>query len=185
MISTDITGSSGGDAAQVFSLLAVVADPDAYGAKLKKLVAATEEHKKFVALVGPADQIAALRVEATADRAAAAQELSAAITEAKRLKDEGKSAAKSLTDAATKALEDAKAKAAQVRAEIQQELIAAKAATSALAEQVAAAAAAEKDAKDRVAALAKLQAETKAERDAAMAERKALTAKIEAFAKGL
>ena len=35
MISTDITGSVGGDASQVFNLLSVVANPEVYGEKLR------------------------------------------------------------------------------------------------------------------------------------------------------
>jgi hypothetical protein len=75
MISTDITGNSGGEASQVFNLLAVVANPDMYAKKLTEMVNATEENKKFVALVGPANEILQLRDDAKKDRESAKNEL--------------------------------------------------------------------------------------------------------------
>jgi hypothetical protein len=87
MISTDITGNSGGDASQVFNLLAVVANPDMYAKKLTEMVNATEENKKFVALVGPANEILQLREGAKQDREAAKKELLQAKTDAAAVKD--------------------------------------------------------------------------------------------------
>ena len=75
MISTDITGNSGGDVSQVFNLLAVVANPDVYTKKLTDIVNATEENKKFVALVGPANEILQLKEDAKKDRELAQKEL--------------------------------------------------------------------------------------------------------------
>jgi hypothetical protein len=87
MISNDITGNSGGDASQVFNLLAVVANPDMYAKKLTEMVNATEENKKFVALVGPANEILQLRDDAKKDREKATQELLQAKTDAAEIKD--------------------------------------------------------------------------------------------------
>lgn len=88
MISTDITGGSGGDTAQVFSLLAVIANPDLYTQKLTDMVNATEENKKFVALVGPATEILQLKDEAKKDREEARKELQQAKADAAEKKAE-------------------------------------------------------------------------------------------------
>lgn len=87
MIANDITGSAGGDASQVFNLLAVVANPDMYAKKLTEMVNATEENKKFVALVGPANEILQLRDEAKKDREEAQKYLLQAKTDAAAVKD--------------------------------------------------------------------------------------------------
>jgi len=87
MISTDITGNSGGDASQVFNLLAVVANPDMYAKKLTEMVNATEENKKFVALAGPASDILQLRDDAKKDREEAHKELQKAKIDAAGIKD--------------------------------------------------------------------------------------------------
>ena len=185
MISTDITGGVGGDASQVFNLLAVVANPDAYGAKLKALVEATEENKKFVALVAPASDILKIREEIEGDKALAKQELKDAKRDADKAKADAKAAAKVTTDKADKILADAQEQATKLLAEAQKELNDAKSSNAALKAQIAAASAAEKAALARADELAKMQADAKAERDAVIAERKALAAKVEAFAKGL
>lgn len=100
MISTDITGNSGGDASQVFNLLAVVANPDMYAKKLTDMVNATEENKKFVALVGPANEILQLKDASKKDREDAQKELQQAKADAAERKL-----------AATRASKDAIAKA--------------------------------------------------------------------------
>jgi hypothetical protein len=86
MISTDITGNAGGDASQVFNLLAVVANPDLYAKKLTEMVNATEENKKFVALAGPANEILQLRDDAKKDRESAKNELLQAKSDAAETK---------------------------------------------------------------------------------------------------
>jgi hypothetical protein len=69
-IASSITGASvNGDAAQVFNLLSVVANPDTYAEKLKALVESTEENKKILALVGPASEILKIREEIEEDKA--------------------------------------------------------------------------------------------------------------------
>jgi hypothetical protein len=80
-IASSITGASvNGDAAQVFNLLSVVANPDAYAEKLKALVESTEENKKILALVGPASEILKIREEIEEDKADA----KAIVTDAKK-----------------------------------------------------------------------------------------------------
>jgi colicin import membrane protein len=102
MISTDITGGAGGDASQVFSLLAVVANPAVYGEKLKALVTATEENKKYIALVAPASEILDLREQAEKDRKAAAVELDSAKQVAAQTKADAKTDAAAEIAAAKK-----------------------------------------------------------------------------------
>ena len=108
MISTDITGSSGGDTAQVFSLLAVMANPDVYAKKLTDMVNATEENKKYVALVGQANEILQIKDASKKDREEAQKELQQAKADAA----ENKAAA---TRAGKEALTKAEADAARIR----------------------------------------------------------------------
>lgn len=186
MIATDITGNAPGGMDQMLTLLqAVSADPKGYAEKLKALQDATEEHKKFVALVSPTGDVLRAREEVFSDRLIAKQELGVAKVEATKIKADAKTAAKATTDKADKILADAQEQAAKLLTEAQQELSAAKSATAALKAQTAAASAAEKTALARADELTKMQAAAKAELEAAQAERAALVAKIEAFAKGL
>lgn len=185
-IATDITGSAGGgDVAQAFSLLAVVANPDVYGAKLKALVEATEENKKFLALVGPANEILAMREKAAADKAEADRLLKQARTEADSLKAAAKEEAAAVVATARadadKRSKAAAAKEAQAAAKeaaaqkIQQE--ADDAAKSAAALQAAL------DAEKKELAAARAQAER--DKAAAQAEKAALIAKHKAFIESL
>jgi cell division septum initiation protein DivIVA len=80
MITTRIDGSSPSN--QLFDLLTVVSNPEVYQAKLKKLEDAIEENKKFVALVGPASDVLALKKKAQEDAAAAQEVLAEAKTKA-------------------------------------------------------------------------------------------------------
>ena len=118
MISTDITGGAGnGYAAQVFNLLAVMANPETYGAKLKTLVEATEEHKKFVALVGPADEVLALREEVKASVKEAKDKVSKAKKDADEIKSKAEAAAAEKLTLAQKRADDILALAEAARAE--------------------------------------------------------------------
>jgi hypothetical protein len=110
MISTDITGNSGGDASQVFNLLAVVANPDMYAKKLTDMVNATEENKKFVALVGPANEILQIKEDSKRDREEAQKELQQAKVDAAEKKA-------TATRAGKEALAKAEADAAAIRAD--------------------------------------------------------------------
>ena len=80
-ISTNIDGSSG-TTNQLFDLLTVVSNPDAYKAKITALETATAENKKYVEALGPASEIVALRNQTAALRQEAQDYRDAAITEA-------------------------------------------------------------------------------------------------------
>ena len=109
-ISTNIDGSSGNaEANQVFNLLAVVANPDVYADKVRTLMEATAEHKKFLALVAPANEIVAIRQQIDQDKAAAKAELEAARQEASKLVDVAKVEARDI-------VEDAKAQGVKINA---------------------------------------------------------------------
>ncbi len=79
-IASSITG--GGSSNQLMDLLAVVANPDAYKAKIAALEAATAENKKYVEAIGPASEIVALRDKAAALKQEAEDYKTAAVTEA-------------------------------------------------------------------------------------------------------
>lgn len=97
MISTDITGSNGGDASQVFNLLSIISDPVTYNEKLKKLVDATEEYKKYTALVGPASEIIALREKIAVEKEASTQALEDAKSRSERMISDATAEAVSIT----------------------------------------------------------------------------------------
>jgi ABC-type transporter Mla subunit MlaD len=150
MISTDITGnSSGGDAGQVFNLLAVVANPEVYGEKLKALVAATEESKKYIALVAPAKEILDLREQIEIDRKAISKELE----DAKQAALQTKAKAKSDADGKVAAAET---EAARLVADAQKK-------NADAAASLAEAAKTSNDADTALAAIAKQKAELAAE----------------------
>jgi hypothetical protein len=120
-IASSITGApAGGDAAQVFTLLSVMADPVAYNKKLADLVEATEANKKIVELVGPASEILQIRKDIEADKAAAKAELADARKQASAtVSDANKKAKAILAEASEKRdsiLADAQAKQAEVEA---------------------------------------------------------------------
>ena len=100
MISTDITGSANGDASQVFNLLTVVANPELYGEKLKAIVEATEENKKYLALIAPASEIVQIREDIEADKLLAKQLVENANAEAVSIVSSAKSESKSILDSA-------------------------------------------------------------------------------------
>jgi hypothetical protein len=85
MISTNIDGSIPNASNQLFDLLALVSNPDAYTAKLKALQDATDANNESIALVGPAKQVLQLRDDATANLAAAKQKLADAQTAADQI----------------------------------------------------------------------------------------------------
>jgi len=79
-IANSITGGSSSN--QLMDLLAVVANPEVYKAKLDALDAATAENKKYVEALGPASEIVALRDEAKVAVQAAKEALEQAKTNA-------------------------------------------------------------------------------------------------------
>ena len=182
MISTDITGSSGGDASQVFSLLAVVADPEAYGAKLKALVAATEENKKYIGLVAPASEIVSIRQQIASDKAAATKLLEDAKTESAKLKADAQSQVKAMPTEANELVAKAKKLALDAQAASNAKLAEMDAVVSSLKSQLAAAAEAEKTAKAQAAAALEEKKSLEAEKTAVVSTKNKLIAKAKAFA---
>lgn len=182
-IATSITGGSASN--PLLDLLAVVANPDVYKAKIDALDVATAESKKYVELAAPASEILAMR---------------------EQIKAKNNEADVALADAharADAALKEAKEKAASLVAAAQAKadgLVAAatenKAATDALMAQAQAElAAAQKVTADAVKAQASAQAKeqvlSKALEDAAAAQAEAeavkadILAKHQAFVQGL
>lgn len=106
MIHTDITGRATSDADSMMALIKLVSEPEVYREKLKLLVESTEEHKKFVALVGPADDVLRLREAAVADRALAKEELAAAKSQAAKTKAAAKAQADKLISDTEKVCEE-------------------------------------------------------------------------------
>jgi len=92
MISTNIDGSIPGSNA-LADVLALIANPKAYAAKLAELQAATDEYKAFVALIGPASEIDKLRTDAALDRENAAAALETAKNTAETIVEEAKAQA--------------------------------------------------------------------------------------------
>ena len=174
-IATSITG--GGASNQLMDLLAVVANPDVYKAKLDALDAATAENKKYVEAIAPASEILAMREQIKAKNA----EADTALTEARARAD---AAVKAANDSASAIVAEAQAKAdAMVAAATEN-----KAATDALMAQakaeLAAAQKATADAiKAQASAQAKEQALSKALEDAAAAQAEAEAAKADILAK--
>lgn len=126
-ISTSITGGSQSN--QLMDLLAVVANPDVYKAKLDALEAATAENKKYVEAIGPASEIVVLRDEAKTKAEQAQIVLNKAEADALLIMQNAKAGAQSvlqeaqaqannLTADATKIKENADKIFAQVQAEL-------------------------------------------------------------------
>ena len=182
-ISTSITGGSASN--QLMDLLAVVANPDVYKAKLDALDEATAENKKYVEAIGPASEIVALREQEKVLRAEAESYKSAAIAQADADLADAKTQAASIVSAAkTQAaslLEAAtanKAKADAALGDVQAALLAAK-----NSQEKAEAAQAIASAQSQE--LAKTQAEVDQALEEAQALKASIIAKQEAFIKGL
>lgn len=96
-ISSSITGAPvGGEAAQVLTLLSVMADPVAYNKKLNDLIEATEANKKIVELVGPASEIVQIRKEIEEEKAAVKAELADARKQASTIVSDANKKAKTI-----------------------------------------------------------------------------------------
>jgi MarR-like DNA-binding transcriptional regulator SgrR of sgrS sRNA len=182
-ISTSITGGSASN--QLMDLLAVVANPDVYKAKLDALDAATAENKKYVEAIGPASEIVALREQEKSLRAEAESyknetvaQANAGLAVAKTQAASIVSAAKAKVDAMLEAANVSKDKADAALGEVQAALLAAKKSQE------------KAEAAEAIAnAQSKELAKTQAELDQALADAQALKASIiakqEAFIKGL
>jgi cell division septum initiation protein DivIVA len=183
-ISTNITGDSG-SSNQLFDLLAVVANPEVYKAKLSALENAAAENKKYLDAIGPASEIVALRDEAALAAKDAKDVLAQAKLQADKLRQDAianatdlASNAKAKADALVADAAKIKDSADSVFAEAKAEIATAKAATeSAKKAQVEA----EAKAKELVEALSAAQT-AKEEAQAVKAD---ILAKHEAFIKGL
>lgn len=182
-ISTSITGGSASN--QLMDLLAVVANPDVYKAKLDALEAATEENKKYVEAIGPASEVVALREQAKVLRAEAESYKKATIEQADANLVEAKSQAASIvSDAQAKAkaiLEEASANKAKADASLGEVKAALQSAKTSQEKAEAAQAAANAQSIE----LAKTQAEADKTLAEAAALKASIIAKQEAFIKGL
>jgi len=182
-IATSITGGSA--SSQLMDLLTVMADPNAYKAKLDALEAATAENKKYVEALGPASEIVDLRDKAKASREEADAYKTTTTAEADAVlvaaKDQAATIVADAKDQAKKLVEAAKVKTDAANALMDKALGAQAQVDAAVAAATAAQADYEAKAADlgaRMAAAATAQAEAEAYRDS-------LAAKAQAFAKGL
>ena len=182
-IATSITGGSASN--QLMDLLAVVANPDVYKAKLDALDAATAENKLYVEAVAPVSEILAMRDQikiknADADVALseAKERAATAVKEAKEKATTIVSAAQARADELVSAASSSKAQADGFMAQAQQELIAAKKATADAVKAQASAEAKEQELAQALEAAATAQAEA----EAAKAD---ILAKHQAFVQGL
>lgn len=181
-ISTDITGGSGGSTSQLLDLLA---NPDAYKAKLQAMEDATTEYKKYVEAVGVVTEIATIREQVKAAQTKADAETAEAKAYATSLVADAKKKATALVNAAQSKADALTAEAQALKDQAQADAVAAdKALKQAVATQKQA---------DSVAARAKAQAlalqESQAAADAAVAAAEAakadILAKHQEFIQGL
>lgn len=185
MMVTDITGNSGGDASQVFSLLAVVANPEVYGEKLKTLVAATEEHKKYVGLIAPASEILEFRKQIEVDKAKAAKLVEDAKAEAASLKATAKSQAQAMTIETNELVARVRKLAAEAQESSAAKLLEIDDVLKDLKNQVSAAATAEKTAVAQIAAAVEEKKQLETEKVQVISIKNRLFAKAKAFAEDL
>ena len=182
-ISTSITGGNASN--PLLDLLAVVANPDVYKAKLDALDAATAENKKYVEALGPASEIFQLRDQAKALREEAANYQKSAIAKADANLIAAQEQANKITAAAKIKADDLVSSAAAAKAQTdalisqtQAELVAAKKATADAVKAQASAQAKEQELAQALQDAAAAQAEA----EAAKAD---ILAKHQAFVQGL
>jgi hypothetical protein len=116
-ISNSITGATSGGMDQMFALLKLASDPQAYSEKIQALKDATEQHAAIVALVGPADEVLALREEVKASVKEAKDKVSKAKKDADEIKSKAEAAAAEQLTLAQKRADDILALAEAARAE--------------------------------------------------------------------
>lgn len=109
MISTSIDGSRSSN--QLFDMLAVIANPDVYNARLKELQEATEKHQQYVELLAPASDIISLQEKIRKESAESSKALEDARSLAKQIVDEANASAKAIIDKAIKEAEEMSAEA--------------------------------------------------------------------------
>jgi cell division septum initiation protein DivIVA len=184
-IASDITGGVGGDAAQVFTLLSVVSNPEVYAEKLKALVEATEANKKIVALVGPASEIMQIRKDIEADKAAAKTGLADARKQASTVVSDANKKAKAILAEASEKRDSILADAQAKQAEAEAFLVREKEVAQYLDDQAAMIASREAELKASKAEVEKLRDEVLAQQKDYHAKAEALQKKITAFANTL
>jgi hypothetical protein len=182
-IATSITG--GNSSNQLLDLLAVVANPEVYKAKIDALDAATAENRKYIEAIGPAseivelrDQAKLLRKEADDYKKAVIAQASADLSDAQEQARKTTAAAKIKADELIDQANTTKAQADGLISKVQEELAAAE---RAKVEAVKAQAVAQAKASELAQALADA-ATAKAEAEAAKAD---ILAKHQAFLQGL
>lgn len=114
----------GGDGVAVAltpAVLKLLSDPAAYQAKLDELDRVKKETAAIVAMVGPAQEIMALRDKANADTAAARLALEQAKMDAERTVSEARNSASQLMAAAEANLKELEGEAVLVRKQMQDE----------------------------------------------------------------
>lgn len=109
MISTTIDGSRPSN--QLFDMLAVIANPDIYNARLKELQEATEKNQKYVELLAPASDIVSLQEKIRVESAESTKALEDARALAKKIVDEANLSAASAIQKATEEANDIVAEA--------------------------------------------------------------------------
>ena len=178
MISTNIDGSIPGSNA-LADVLALIANPTAYAAKLTELQAATDEYKKFVALIGPASEIEKLRTEASLDRenaaAATAFAKNFAVTTTAEAKAQAATIVASAKDDAAAIIADSKsanAEAKKLKAALAAAIADALTAKEASQVKIAEAAVSASEANAKAEELAKAIADLAAEKEAIAARHK-------------
>ena len=183
-IATSITGGSGASN-QLLDLLAVVANPDVYKAKLDALEEATAANKVFVEAIGPASEIVALREEAAVATQNAKDTLAQAQAQAEQMKQEAAVNASAVVTAAQAKADSLVAEATKTKNEAEQLLVQAQEAIRKAEEAQAVA----DNAKVSVEAQAQMLQASQEEADKALADAQALKADIlakhDAFIKGL
>jgi chromosome segregation ATPase len=180
-ISYSIDGTSDSSVNQIFDLLAVMADPKAYNEKLQALQTAVAENKKYVDLVGPANDIMMLREKADTELAEARDQAKQMREEADGVLAEAKTEAKAIVAEASKKASESKAAAKKLEEDAKRKNDDLDVKISNLAAQQAALDA-DKKSVEKMAEMAlaerqeaiKQQEAAKAERDAVIAKHKAL-----------
>lgn len=173
----DGTPMGGGGSSQLMDLLTVVANPDAYKAKVDALEAATAANKTYIELVAPADEILKLREKVAQDAADSQAALDKAQAEASSTVTEAKAQAKEIVKTAQDKADALTAKAQTADTEAQAKLADAQKA-------MAGAAALQKSANDQMTEYAaKLQALEKAQAELNTANAEIAVIKADLLAK--
>jgi chromosome segregation ATPase len=181
MIASSIDGSN----STLDLLSTLLADPTVYADKLKALTEATAENKKYVDLVGPASEIVAIRAQADADRAAAAQALTDAKAQAASIVGDAQTEAAAILAYAQEQADTLVAQAQAQKAESDAVLSQAKVSLADVKRAEAEAKAATAEANAQAQSLATAQAATEALQAEVAQTKAALLAKTQAFIEGL